>query len=117
MTDHSIGIDISKDHLDAHRLIDGQSHRFANDKAGHQALIAWIGSGVVRVVHEPTGPYHRKLEQALAAARLPLVKVNPRQARRFFEGAGQLATNRSAGCGDAGQDGIVAGHCATPASQ
>lgn len=91
MTDHSIGIDISKDHLDAHRLIDGQSRRFANDKAGHKALIAWIGSGAVRVVHEPTGPYHRKLEQALAAAGLPLVKVNPRQARRFFEGAGQLA--------------------------
>lgn len=91
MTDHSIGIDISKDHLDAHRLIDGASRRFANDRAGHKALIAWIGSDVVRVVYEPTGPYHRKMEQALAAGALPLVKVNPRQARRFFEGAGQLA--------------------------
>ena len=91
MTDHSIGIDISKDHLDAYRLIDGQSRRFANDRRGHRALIAWMGSDVVRVVHEPTGPYHRALEQALAAAGLPLVKVNPRQARRFFEGAGQLA--------------------------
>lgn len=91
MADHSIGIDISKDFLDAHRLIDGQSRRFANDKAGYKALIAWIGPDVIRVVHEPTGPYHRKMEQALAAAGLPLVKVNPRQARRFFEGAGQLA--------------------------
>ena len=75
MTDHSIGIDISKDHLDAYRLIDGQSRRFANDRRGHRALIAWMGSDVVRVVHEPTGPYHRALEQALAAAGLPLVKV------------------------------------------
>jgi transposase len=91
MTDHSIGIDISKDHLDAHRLIDGQSRRFTNDKAGHKALINWIGGDVVRVVYEPTGPYHRKMEEALAKAGLPLVKVNPRQARRFFEGAGQLA--------------------------
>lgn len=91
MTDHSIGIDISKDHLDVYRLIDGQSRRFANNKAGHMALLAWVGDGVVRAVYEPTGPYHRKLEQALAVAGLPLVKVNPRRARRFFEGAGQLA--------------------------
>lgn len=91
MTDHTIGIDISKDHLDAHRLIDGKSRRFANDRYGHKALIAWIGCDAVRIVYEPTGPYHRKLEQTLAAAGLPLVKVNPRQARRFFEGAGQLA--------------------------
>lgn len=91
MTDHTIGIDISKDHLDAHRLIDGKNRRFANDRSGHNALITWIGHDAARIVYEPTGPYHRKLEQALAAAGLPLVKVNPRQARRFFEGAGQLA--------------------------
>jgi len=39
MTNDTIGIDISKDHLDAHRMRDGARRRFANDKAGHGALI------------------------------------------------------------------------------
>jgi len=43
------------------------------------------------VVFEPTGPYHRAFEHALAKAGLPLVKVNPRQARRFAEATGKLA--------------------------
>ena len=34
MTLVTIGVDISKDHLDVHRLPDGQSRRFTNDKAG-----------------------------------------------------------------------------------
>ena len=40
MTASTIGIDISKDHLDAYRMDDGASRRFANAKAGHKALIA-----------------------------------------------------------------------------
>jgi transposase len=42
------------------------------------------------VVFEPTGPYHRALERALDAAGAPIVKINPRQARRFAEAAGKL---------------------------
>jgi transposase len=30
----TIGIDISKDHLDAHRLSDGARRRFPNDRTG-----------------------------------------------------------------------------------
>lgn len=91
MTDTIIGIDISKDQLDVHRLPDNASRQFENAKAGHKALIGWIGSGQVRVVYEATGPYHRQLEVALAGAGLPIVKVNPRQARRFAEATGKLA--------------------------
>jgi len=92
MNQDSIGIDISKDHLDVHRLADGASRRFANDKSGHKALIKWLAQmPVSRVVFEPTGPYHRGVERALGAAELPLVKVNPRQARRFAEATGKLA--------------------------
>jgi transposase len=40
---------------------------------------------------EPTGPYHRAFERALARAGLPLVKVNPRQARCFAEATGKPA--------------------------
>ena len=91
MTETTIGIDVSKDFLDAHRHPDGDGHRFANDKAGFKALIGWIGTGASRVVFEPTGPYHGALERALAKAGLPVAKVNPRQARRFAEATGKLA--------------------------
>lgn len=66
MTDYTIGVDISKEHLDVYRLRDGASQRFSNDKVGHKALIKWIGANDQRVIYEPTGAYHRALEQALA---------------------------------------------------
>jgi transposase len=90
MTKTSIGVDISKDHLDACRWPDGGTRRVRNDPAGHRALVAWIGA-VDRVVFEPTGAYHAGFERALAAAGLPYAKVNPRQARRFAEATGRMA--------------------------
>ena len=91
MTNDTIGVDISKDHLDAYRMRDGASRRFANDRTGHQAFIGWVGQSGSRIVYEPTGPYHRALERRLADAGFALVKVNPRQARRFAEATGKLA--------------------------
>jgi len=91
MTQITIGAGISKDTLDVYRLPDGEHRQFANDAAGHKALIAFAGKGVTRIVFEPTGPYHRALETALSKRGLPLVKVNPRQARRFAQAAGKLA--------------------------
>ena len=92
MSEDTIGVDISKDHLDAHRMSDGHARRFANDKAGHRALLKWLdGRTGARIVYEPTGPYHRALERRLADAGMALVKVNPRQARRFAEATGKLA--------------------------
>jgi transposase len=88
----TIGVDVSKDHLDAHRLADGAARRFANDKRGHKALIEWLAERPAdRVVFEPTGPYHRGVERALGESGVPFVKVNPRQARRFAEATGKLA--------------------------
>jgi len=87
----SIGIDISKDRLDAHRLTTGDTTQFDNSPAGFRALRRWIGVGLPDlVVYEPTGPYHAGFERALAAA-LPLVKVNPLQARRFAQAQGTRA--------------------------
>lgn len=91
MMNDSIGVDISKDHLDVHRLSDGVSRRFANDSRGHRTLIGWLERPELRIVYEPTGPYHRALEHRLAEAGFALVKVNPRQARRFAEATGRLA--------------------------
>jgi transposase len=92
MNDDTIGVDVSKDHLDAHRMTDGASRRFANDRVGHKAFLRWLlEKPTDRVVFEPTGPYHRAFEHALACADVPFVKVNPRQARRFAEAIGKLA--------------------------
>jgi len=91
MNPSTIGVDVSKDWLDAHRLADGAARRFANAKTGRKALIKWLtATPPKRVVFEPTGPYHRRLERALDTAGLPIAKVNPRQARRFAEAAGKL---------------------------
>lgn len=84
----TIGIDISKDTLDAHRQTDGRHARFGNDRAGLMALRRWIGKAPVRVVYEATGRYHRDMEGALDAAGHALVKVNPGRARRFAQAAG-----------------------------
>jgi len=46
---------------------------------------------IVRVANEAIGAYHRAFSRTLAKAKLPLAKVNPRQARRFAEAFGQLA--------------------------
>jgi transposase len=91
MSEATIGIDVSKESLDAHRWPGDERRRFDNTPAGHRALLAWIGPAPARVVYEPTGPYHRRLETRLAEAGMPIVKVNPRQARRFAEATGQLA--------------------------
>lgn len=91
MTKDTIGVDISKAHLDAYRMGDGASRRFTNDNAGHKALLDWLGQPDVRIVYEPTGPYHRAFERRLATVGAALVKVNPRQARRFAEATGRLA--------------------------
>jgi len=91
MTDDTIGIDISKATLDIHRLNDGKTMSFSNCPAGFKALSRFCAkTAVARVVYEATGAYHGGLERALGA-HLPLVKVNPLQARRFAQAQGVRA--------------------------
>jgi transposase len=91
-TDVTIGIDISKHHLDVHIHPEGCIQQFANDPKGHTRLIAWIAPRApTRIIFEATGAYHRALQKALAKAALPGVKVNPWQARRFAEATGRRA--------------------------
>jgi transposase len=88
----AVGVDISKDTLDVHLHPAGSRRRFVNDPKGCAALIAWLqGFVVARIAFEPTGAYHHTFERRLALAGLPLVKVNPRQARRFAEAIGRHA--------------------------
>lgn len=91
MTQHSIGIDISKHQLDVFWDACGQAQSFDNTVNGFKALSKWLGNAsVARVVYEATGPYHRGFEEHFAG-KLPLVKVNPLQARRFAEACGTRA--------------------------
>ena len=93
MNDHTpttVGVDISKAHLDAHELPSGHAARFDNNAPGITKLSKWISSDVVCVVYESTGAYHRALEEALAGT-LPLARVNAARARRFAQAIGQDA--------------------------
>ena len=54
MPDSTVGVDISKTHLDVHVVPAGQAARFPNDAAGFKALIAWIEVPVRAVTYEPT---------------------------------------------------------------
>ena len=80
-TPNTVGVDIPKAHLDAHRLRTGEAARFDNDAAGFKELAVWIGAAAC-VVYEATGRYHRDFEEALAEAGLPLARANPLRARR-----------------------------------
>jgi transposase len=92
MHEFTIGADISKDHIDLHRLPDGGRLRVTNDRKGFATLLKWVGDKPVeRLVYEPTGAYHRAFECFMLTQGQPLSKVNPRQARRFADATGRLA--------------------------
>ena len=86
----TIGIDISKERLDAYLHPAGIARQFPNDRKGHAQRIAWATPHQpTRLVFEATGRYHRALEMTLGKAELPAVKINPLQARRFAEATGK----------------------------
>ena len=87
----TVGIDISKDWLDAFAAPEGRASRFPNDSAGFRKLIAWIGSGIDRIAYEPTGAFHRDFEDTLLKAGLPLYAINPFQVRSFARSIGRRA--------------------------
>jgi transposase len=87
-----IGIDVSKDILEAYVRPGGLRRRFANTAAGIAELVAWAqAQAPQRIVFESTGPYQKAVVGALLAEGLPAVVVNARQVRDFAKGLGQLA--------------------------
>jgi transposase len=88
----SIGVDISKATLDAHAYPVGQAHSVPNTPHGFKDLLKWLAAfEVMRVVFEPTGPYHHDFERTLGKAELPLCKINPLQAKRYAQSRGKRA--------------------------
>jgi transposase len=92
MTPTFVGIDVSKDHLDAHLRPSAEAVRVANDEAGIAALLARLAAAPpTLVVVEATGGYEAPLVAALAVAARPVAVVNPRQVRQFAAATGRLA--------------------------
>ncbi len=82
-----VGIDVSKDTLELALDDKGKSRSLRNDEDGITSLLEIIraaqsGSGVIgAVVFEATGGFEREAAAALCSAGLPVMVINPRQAR------------------------------------
>jgi len=85
-----LGVDVSKDHLDAFHPTRG-AFRIDNSPAAIRALARMAGRDGLWVVFEATGGYDRPLRDALEAADVPFSRLNPRQARDFARASGLLA--------------------------
>jgi transposase len=87
-----VGIDVAKAQLDIALRPTDERWPVANDDAGIAALVARLQAlQPTLIVLEATGGSQRAVVAALAAARLPVAVVNPRQARDFAKATGQLA--------------------------
>lgn len=87
-----VGVDVSKQWLDVHVHALDRDRRFANTAAGVNALVVWLsGLQIKQVVLEATGGYEQRALEGLHAVGLPVVRINPRQARDFAKATGQLA--------------------------
>lgn len=84
----SIGIDVSKTHLDVFDADTDTITRIANDEAAVASLADSLAGRPVFVVFEATGRYDGRLRRALAAAGLDFARVNPEQARHFAKANG-----------------------------
>lgn len=92
-----VGIDVSKDTLELALDDKGKTRNLSNDEAGIKSLLAIIkaapsGAGVIgAIVFEATGGFEREAAATLCSAGLPVMVVNPRQARDFAKAMGCLA--------------------------
>jgi transposase len=88
-----VGIEVAKAQLAIALRPTDARWAVAHDDAGIAALVARLQALRPTVmVREATGGYQRAVVAALAAARLPVAVVNPRQARAVAKATGQLAT-------------------------
>jgi len=90
-TNRFVGIDVSGSHVDVFLRPDGVAKRFERE-AELEALCEFLAPlAPSLVVLEVTGGFEVPVAAALAAAKLPVVVINPRQARDFAKTAGKLA--------------------------
>jgi transposase len=87
-----VGIDISKERLDVGIIPNNETTSFSYDEEGLAKLTDFMKSVAPEmIVLEATGGMERPVTAILAAEQLPVVAINPRQARDFAKAKGLLA--------------------------
>ncbi len=89
----TVGIDVSKTRLDVHVQPAGEGFAVGNDEAGVAELLDRLGrlDGLAGIGLEASGRHERLAAAALAAARLPVVVLNPAQVRHYAQALGLRA--------------------------
>lgn len=91
-TERFLGIDVSKNTLDAHLRPDSTARQFENTPEGIEALLSWARPlAPTLIVLEATGGYENALLAALSLAGLPVSVANPKRVRDFAKAFGRLA--------------------------
>ncbi len=91
-TDHYVGIDVAKANLDVAVLPADECWTSPNNEAGIAEVVKRLKRHrLALVVVEATGGLEMPVVVELAAAKLPVVVINPRQARDFAKATGKLA--------------------------
>lgn len=86
-----LGIDVSKEWIDAHLLPQGTSWRVPNEAQELQSWVDQLPDGITLAVLEATGGLEIQPAVSLAQARIPTAIVNPRQVKAFGQALGQRA--------------------------
>lgn len=90
-----VGVDVSKARLDVAILPTGESFVVSNDEEGFDELLGRLREEeeepVTLVVLVASGGFERPLTAALAAEKMAVAVVNPRQSRDFARATGKLA--------------------------
>lgn len=92
----TVGIDVSKNHLDIGTYPATEDFRVRYDEEGLAKLVLKLTVWAPKlVVFEATGGYELELGWALQEAGLPFAMINPRQGRDFARATGRLAKTDS----------------------
>ncbi len=92
MDAHYVGIDVSKDRLDVHAHPSGEIFAVARNGEGLAQLVVRLQAlAPALVAVEATGGFETVVAASLAAARLPVVVVNPAQVRHYAQALGKRA--------------------------
>ena len=89
-----VGMDVSKEKIDA-AIVAASAHRsFSNSEQDQQQMLAWLDEhGVEKAVMEATGGYERPWAKLLQGRGIEVQIVDPRRVRYYARAAGQQAKN------------------------
>lgn len=87
-----VGIDVGKDYLDVCLLELDLAWRVENSATGIRGLLTKLNRyALTRIVVEATGGYERPLVEGCAEKGMPVIVIQPTQARQFAKAQGVLA--------------------------